>query len=211
MKRISFGFLAILIIYATYLLILLSIPYLEQKPGIDFLKTKYLIYHIKHWRYSFYLHVFFSFLLLICGLFQFNKIILKRFVKIHRISGALYLIVLLLVSGPSALIMSIYANGGIPAQISFTLLSILWISFTFLAWLKVRKKQYIRHGKLLLCSYALTLSAVTLRFYAYLFDVFNVPLHPVDTYVLLSYLSWIPNLFIALVLIRSKFIEKLMA
>lgn len=54
-------------------------------------------------------------------------------------------------------------------------------------------------------SYALTLSAVTLRFYAYLFDVFNVAIGPRETYIILAYLGWIPNLLFAEIMIRLKY------
>jgi hypothetical protein len=61
----------------------------------------------------------------------------------------------------------------------------------------------------MLRSYALTLSAVTLRLYAYLFDVFNLPFGPTETYIIVSYLSWIPNLIFAEICIyHGWFIDK---
>jgi hypothetical protein len=98
--------------------------------------------------------------------------------------------------------MSLWANGGRIAQLSFVLLSILWILYTFLAYHHVKKGSIDRHAKWMLRSYALTLSAVTLRFYAYLFDVFNLDLGPKETYILLAYIAWIPNLLIAEILIK---------
>lgn len=198
------------VLYASYLLLLLSIPYLEMRRGIDFLKTKQLIYHIKHWRCSFYIHVFSSVFIVLTGLLQFSRYILKKQVRIHRISGFLYLFLLLLVSGPAALVMSFYANGSYPAQVSFVLLSICWIGATALAYVYLRKADYTRHGYWMLRSYALTLSAVTLRLYSYLFDVFHHTLNPVDLYILLSWLSWIPNLLVAEILIRRGVIERLL-
>ena len=195
--------------YAAYLLLLLSVPYLALKPNVEFLLTKQLIYHVKLWRISFYVHVFSSVTLVVAGLFQFSKYLLRKQTMIHRVSGFIYLITVLLISGPAALVMSFYANGGIPAQTSFILLSGTWLFCTFTAWRFLRNKEYERHGNWMLRSYALTLSAVTLRLYAYLFDVWKVDLNPIDTYILLAWMSWIPNLLIAELLIRKGFVKRI--
>lgn len=192
----------IAIAYASYLLILLSLPYIHFERNVDFLKTKQLIYHLKYWRVSFYIHVFTSPVVIISGLFQFNRWILKNHSRIHRISGYAYILTVIFITGPAAFIMSLWANGGRIAQLSFVLLSILWILFTYLAYHHLKKGSIDRHAKWMLRSYALTLSAVTLRFYAYLFDVFNLDLGPKETYILLAYIAWIPNLLMAEILIK---------
>ena len=192
----------IAIAYASYLLILLSLPYIHFERNVDFLKTKQLIYHLKYWRVSFYIHVFTSPVVIISGLFQFNRWILKNHARIHRISGYVYILTVIFITGPAAFIMSLWANGGRIAQLSFVLLSILWVLFTYLAYHHVKKGSIDRHAKWMLRSYALTLSAVTLRFYAYLFDVINLDLGPKETYILLAYIAWIPNLLIAEILIK---------
>lgn len=199
----------LLVLYASYLLLLLSLPYLKLKPNIEFLLTKQLVYHIDIWRWAFYLHVFSSVFVIVSGLLQFNRWSVKRHPKIHRFCGYVYIALLLLISGPGALVMSLYANGGFWPQLSFTLLSILWIGFTLYALVLVYKKRYIEHGKWLLRSYALTLSAVTLRFYLMIFDYLDVPLGPIESYTIVAYASWIPNLVMAEILIRRKFVEKL--
>jgi hypothetical protein len=211
MKKLLWVLFVCGILVASYLLLLLSLPYLEMRRGVDFLKTKQFIYHIKHWRISFYLHVFTSILIITSGLIQFSKLILRKYVRIHRISGAIYLITTVIISGPAALVMSFYANGGYPAQTSFVLLSICWLGSTFLAYYYLRKKNYLAHGKWMLRSYALTLSAVSLRIYAYLFDVFQLTMDPVNTYIFISWLSWIPNLLIGECLIKAGVIKRLLS
>ena len=203
------GFIAIL--YASYLLILLSLPYIHFERDVEFLETKQLIYHIKWWRYSFYIHVFSSPVVILSGLFQFNRWMIHNKPKLHRILGYVYITSVLLISAPSALIMAFYANGGRVAQISFVALTVCWILCTWIAYKKARKGDYLSHVNWMLRSYALTLSAVTLRFYAYLFDVLNVPLPPRETYILLSYLSWIPNLFIVQLMIWLNYPRYLLA
>ena len=200
----------IVILYASYLLILLSLPYIHFERNVEFLETKQLIYHIKLWRVSFYVHVFSSPIVIISGLIQFNRWILNNRPKFHRITGYVYSTTVLLIAGPSALVMSFYATGGRIAQTSFVLLSFCWIIFTLISILKARKGLYLSHVKWNLRSYALTLSAVTLRFYAYLFDVFNVTLPPRETYIVIAYLSWIPNLLFVQLLIYFKYPEFLL-
>ena len=192
----------LVIVYASYLLILLSLPYIHFEKNVEFLNTKQLIYHIDIWRWSFYIHVFTSPIVILTGLAQFSRWLIRKFPKTHRHLGYWYIITVLFVSGPAAFVMSLYANGGYGAQVSFVLLSILWILFTYIAYRKVKLGNYTSHVKWNLRSYALTLSAITLRFYAYLFDVFNVNIGPRETYILLAYLGWIPNLIIVEILIR---------
>lgn len=196
--------LFIIVLYASYLLILLSLPYIHFEKNVDFLLTKQLIYHKKIWLYSFYIHVFTSPIVILFGLFQFNKWFLRNRPKVHRALGKIYVFTVIIISGPSALVMALYANGGRITQTSFTILSILWILFTYLAFKKIRVKNISSHVKWMMRSYALTLSAVSLRFFAYLFDLFNVNLGPRETYIILAYSSWILNLLVVEVIIYCR-------
>lgn len=196
--------------YASYLLILLSLPYIDGESHTDFLSTKQLIYHIKWWRYSFYVHVFTSPLVIVAGLFQFNRWILGHWPKVHKISGYVYTLVVLFITGPAAFLMSLWANGGYVSQISFATLSLLWILFTYIAYRKIRKGNVRAHLIWNLRSFALTLSAVTLRLYVYLLNSYGPDMGQVETYILVSYLSWIPNLLIVELLILLKYPEYLL-
>lgn len=200
----------LIIAYASYLLVLLSLPYIHFERNVEFLATKQLIYHKKEWLYSFYIHVFTSPLVIVAGLFQFNRWILRKKAKLHRFLGYIYIVVILFITGPAAFIMSLYANGGYAAQISFVPLSILWILFTYLAYRKIKKGDFESHVKWNIRSYALTLSAISLRFFAFLFDKFNVDLGPKETYIVLAYLGWIPNLLFAELLIKLKYPQYLL-
>lgn len=200
----------LIIAYASYLLVLLSLPFTSFEKDIDFLETKQLIYHIKTWRYSFYIHVFSSPFIIITGLLQFNRWIIKNKPKVHKVAGYIYVIVVLFISGPSAFVMSLYANGNRISQTSFVILTVLWVLFTYLSYRKIKKGETESHVKWNLRSYALTLSAVTLRFYLYLFDVFNVDIGPKETYMIVAYISWIGNLVLVEILIQLKYPKYLM-
>lgn len=98
--------------------------------------------------------------------------------------------------------MGIFANGGVYSQISFVMLAVLWISFTAIALLKAIKGNYKSHREFLIRSFALTLSAVTLRAWKYLL-VYLLHPRPMDVYQAVAWLGWIPNLVIAELIIRK--------
>ena len=203
MKNI-FGFLwLILILYFTCLMFLITLPYLSFKLNVDFLLTKQNIIHIKFWRYAFYAHILTSTFVLLAGAFQFWDYFLKNFKKLHRFIGKTYVFLVLLVSGPGALVMSLYANGDVTSKTSFVLPSLLWILFTALAFYYALKKDFIKHRKFMIRSYALTLSAITLRAYALILPNF-IHLSAKEEYALIAWCSWAINLLLAEILIRNK-------
>lgn len=209
LKKVLSFIIYSLLMYTIYLMVKLSLPYTTFKPGVDFLITKQKTYHITYWKAAFYLHVFFSVFALIAGLTQFNKYFLFKKPILHRTMGLLYWIVVLCIAAPTGFIMGIHANGGLPAKSSFVLLSLLWFLFTLISIVQANKKNFNSHAEWMLRSYSLTLSAITLRFYALLFDVFHIHVKPQEVYITIAWLSWIPNLLIAELLIKTGYITRL--
>ena len=195
--------------FFSFLMIRLTLPYRAMHSNVDFLQTKQGVYHIGYWRASFYTHVFTSCLVLVAGFTQFNPWLLGRYRQVHRLMGWVYLVVVTLISGPAAFVMALYANGGLPARASFTLLATLWISFTTLAGYYAVRKRFLLHGAFMFRSYALTLSAITLRGYTYLLHVFMIQATPRDIYITTAWLAWVPNLILAEILIRQGWVEKI--
>jgi hypothetical protein len=203
--------IAVIILFFCWLMLRLSLPYLALKPGIDFLKSKTEVYHLEIWRIGFYLHVFSSVLILFAGATQFSGLILHRFPILHRLMGWTYVGILLFLSGPGAVVMAFYANGGLPAQASFILLSLLWYVFTIVAFVSALKKKWAVHARFMLRSYALTFSAVTLRLLVYLFVSSRwIHARPQEIYITVAWLSWVPNLIIAEALIGMGVIDRLL-
>lgn len=192
---------------ATYLMFELSVPYVAFERNVDFLGTKQNVYHIDYWRYSFYAHVFTSILVLPAGFTQFNSAFFKK--SWHRKLGMLYLVTVLLISAPTGFLMGLHANGGLASKASFVLLSTLWFVTTLLALTSAKRRRFIEHGEWMLYSYALTLSAITFRLIALGFDVFDIRVHPREVYVTTAWLSWVPNIIIAHLLIKMGFIKRL--
>jgi uncharacterized membrane protein len=187
----------------SWLMIDLTLPYLTFAYDVDFLLTKQNIIHLKHWRYAFNFHILFSIFSLLAGLTQFSHYILTKHKKLHRVMGYIYVIDVICIAGPSGLIMAFYANGNIVSKTSFVLLSIFWIGFTSIAIIKVLRKDFIEHQKWMMRSYALTLSAITLRLLALVLPKF-IHLTAKEEYATLAWLSWTINLLIAESLIYFK-------
>lgn len=197
---LTLGYFIILMIQVTY-------PYFSFDDHTAFLRIKQSLIHNKIWKTAFYIHVISSSVCLFAGFTQFSPNILIKKPALHRAMGIIYISVILLFSGPSGLIMSIYANGGWSSQLAFTLLSILWITFTFQGLNTAKKGDFEAHQKFIIRSYALTLSALTLRAWKLGFAITLRP-HPMDLYRVVAWLGWIPNLIIAEWYIRTQLRKK---
>jgi uncharacterized membrane protein len=196
LKRLIFY--AVLMFF-TVLMVRITLPYVSLHTDVAFLQIKQWVIDNDIWRTSFFIHVFTSLFLLLAGFTQFYNPFQN---KIHRNIGKLYIIIILFLSGPAGFVMSLYANGGWPSRIAFTLLSCLWMFFTARAYLEIRNKNYVRHGEFMMRSYALTLSALTLRAWKYGIVMLFHP-RPMDAYMIVAWLGWIPNLLMAEWLIKQ--------
>ena len=203
MRRIGQISAMLVLAFFSYLMIRLTLQYRVMQGDVGFLHVKRHAYHIGYWRASFYTHVFTSCLVLIAGFTQFSSWLLRRRPVVHRIMGWIYLVIVIIISGPAAFVMALYANGGWMGRISFTLLAGIWWIVTFLAGYYVIRRQFARHGACMILSYALTLSAITLRAYTWLAHMTHLPINARDLYVLVAWLSWVPNLVVAIILIET--------
>ena len=196
------------VIFFSFKMAELSVPYLSMKHDVDFLKTKYNVYHIDYWRIGFYAHVFTSVFILLAGAFQFSKYLIFKFPKLHRFLGYSYVWLVLFVSGPGAFAMSLHANGGLPAKASFILQTVMWFLFTSAAWYYAVKKKFVKHAESMLLSYSLTFAAVTLRTLVVLLSSLHISgLRPMDAYVFVAWMSWVPNMIVAGILIHFSLLK----
>lgn len=186
----------------------ITFPFLNFDYEQGFLLTKLGIIHKDLWRWSFYLHITSSLFVITVGFLQFIPALLKRYPKLHRTCGKVYVILVLFLSAPSGLVMGFYANGGMWAKISFVTISILWWVFTLWSYLAVRNGKIQQHIAWMVRSYALTLSALTLRTYVLLLPLLHLDLSAKNQYVLVAWLSWIPNLLLAEWAIRAQLFRK---
>lgn len=178
------------------------LPYFSWKWDVDFLLTKQFVIHLDHYRIAFYTHIFSSLIVLLTGVFLFSPFILKRYSQVHRFSGKLYVGLILLLSAPSGLIMAYYASGGLWVKVSFLILTPMWWFFTFRGYTSIRKGRVHEHKSWMIRSYALTLSAISLRGYQLLLGHYAI-IDPEVQYLLVSWISWVGNLVVAELYIRS--------
>ena len=118
--------------------------------------------------------------------------------------GKLYLIAVMLFAAPTGLVMGLLANGGLTSITAFVLLAILWWYFTFMAYKTIRARDFERHAKFMYLSYALTLSAITLRLWKYCIVNYAYEMPPMDLYRLVAWIGWVPNLLVAYWLVAKK-------
>ncbi|MEN5232388.1 DUF2306 domain-containing protein [Sphingobacterium faecium] len=154
------------------------------------------ITQISWYKYAFYIHVIFAVLALPAGFTQFNKTILKTFPGLHKTLGYLYVVVILFFAAPSGFLIGMKANGGLVAQVAFTLLAVSWFYYTLQAVLKAKNGDFKAHKNFMIRSFALTCSALTLRYWKVILVYFFHP-NPMDLYQLIAWLGWIPNLLLA--------------
>lgn len=186
--------------YFCYLMLGIVLQYIPYNTDVAFLNIKQHVIGMLHYRIAFFTHVYTSLLVLPAGFTQFNKQIQNKYRSLHRLSGWIYVVFVLLLVAPSGFVMGLYANGGISSQIAFCLLSIFWFFTTWKALSSIIKKDYVRHRSWMIRSFALTLSAITLRAWKYiLVYLFHPP--PMDTYRIVAWLSWVVNLIIAEIII----------
>ena len=193
--------------YFTYLLLLITLQYLPLNFDITFLKLKQEEVKLTYYNIAFFTHVYTSVFLVLFGWIQFWSFFRKRYSKAHQLIGKFYVLVILILSGPSALIMGFHANGGIFSKISFVILTVLWLLFTYLSFIYAKKLDFKAHQKFAIRSFALTLSAISLRLFKYII-VFLFHSPPMDTYRIVSWLGWVVNLIIAEIIIFYLFRKK---
>ena len=201
-RKIFYSFLLIVYAFFSYLLYKITIQYIPYNTDVAFLRIKQDVIDIPFYKLTFFSHVYTAMFVLPAGFTQFSSYIRRSYPQLHKYTGWLYAAVVILFAGPSGLYMGIYANGGFISQLSFVLLALLWITFTTVAVVKAIQGDYKAHREFLIRSFALTLSAITLRAWKYLL-VFLFEPRPMDVYQVVAWLGWIPNLIIAELIIRK--------
>lgn len=189
MWRLAKKLYFILAILIGLLIVFKSIEYIYPRFDRGFLLNKEDDF--TWYKYFLYGHAIGSPIALFCGLFQFS------FTRsnLHKIVGKIYLISILVLAAPGALIMSFYAIGGAITTSNFLLMTFLWAYFSYKAYSEIRKGDIKQHETFMIRSFILTNSAIWIRILSY----FNHHYQLMDIelgYVLITFLSWIPALLI---------------
>lgn len=197
---------------AAFSLLMLTkvIPYLSFEPEIDFLTTKTdRVLSRNDFQVSFYTHIVSSWWVMGIGIFQFVPSFIKKYKKLHQTLGKVYVFSILILAAPSGLGLALYANGGLPAKVGFSLQCVVWWLCTWVAWHEITRHQWQKHIEWMIRSYAVTLAAMSLRAESYGM-VYLFHTKPIETYLTVTWLSWVGNLLIAEVLIHTHIAQKLL-
>jgi len=198
-KNLSFSLRLIWIICFSYFFILMikiTWQYIPFRNDVAFLQIKQTeVSQIPFYYPIFYVHVYSALFVLLAGFFQLSYTLLKKYPLLHRNMGKFYVFTVLFLSAPSGLFIGFFANGGFYSKISFVSLSVLWFYFTLKGLTSIKNKNITAHKAFMLRSFALTFSAVTLRFWKVILVYLFHPA-PMDVYQIIAWLGWVPNLLI---------------
>lgn len=204
LKRVSNILLLIALVFFFFLMGEITLRYIPFSTTASFLQIKQTeVTSLPYYLPVFYIHVYTAMFCLLAGFTQFNRNILKKQKQLHRNLGYLYVITVLAFAAPTGLVMGLHANGGWVAICFFVILAVLWWWFTFKALLCAKQQNFIAHRHFMIRSYALALSAITLRIWKVVLVYFFQPA-PMDVYVIIAGLGWVPNLLIAEYIISLK-------
>ncbi|MCC8411257.1 DUF2306 domain-containing protein [Mucilaginibacter sp. UR6-1] len=191
---VLFGFFSIIIgLYPLkYLLINGKVGILNGKP--EWLLSSVI------WYISFYIHITFGGVALLIGWLQFSPKLRYKNIKAHRIIGKVY-VASALFSSFSGFYIALFADEGFWASLGFSCLSIIWFCTTLMAYLTIIKQQVIKHQVLMIYSYAACFAAVTLRIWlpVLILVIGNYGM----AYIVVAWLSWLPNLLVAYLLTKK--------
>jgi hypothetical protein len=180
-----------------------TFSYLNFNPEFGFLKLKQEAVATGWYLPAFYSHIFVGGLVLTVGFFQFSKKMRKKLPKVHRFLGYIYFFGILLFAGPGGMVMSFFVNRGGIVFMSFLLQCALWFFFTYVAFRKIMERKIVEHEHWTMRSFSLTLAAITLRLYIFAGSYF-IDLNSSSAYGTFAFLSWVPNIIVAELLIQRK-------
>lgn len=202
LRQLLLALAALLIAAFAALMLTKTLPYYSFEKGIHFLTTKSDETNDNPWfRLGFYVHITTSLVVLVLGLLQWLPVMASRGPQLHRWLGYGYVLGILGLAAPSGLVLARFANGGLVAQVGFTLQCVVWWLTTWLAYRAARQRQWPRHVQWQVRSYAVTLAALALRGESYImYYAFHTK--PIETYLTVTWLSWVGNLVLAEVLLE---------
>jgi hypothetical protein len=100
------------------------------------------------------------------------------------------------------LLLAPHAFGGLVSRLGFGTLAVLWLATGAMALRTARRRDFAGHRRWMIRNFALTLAAVTLRFYLPAGFLARLPFEV--TYPAIAWLCWVPNLLIAEAWLRRK-------
>ena len=177
------------------LLIYNTLPYFSFNKDLSFIEERSFLFKSDFYNTCFYIHVFAGSLCILMALIQFSRYILKKSKAIHRISGKIYVSVVLFLGAPTGLYMSFFAKGSFWERALFLFMACFWFITTLYGLTTIHKRNIIAHKVWMMRSYAMAMTAVTFRLYHIIFYLLDWG--HLENYELSLWLSVIGNMLFA--------------
>jgi len=161
---------------------------------------------------AFYAHVVAGGVALVCAPLQLWEGLRRRRPAVHRLLGRTY-VVAVAVGGTSGLVVAPVNQAGVVGAVGFGSLALLWLWTTWRGYRAARRRDLGAHRDWMTRSFALTYAGVTLRLWTTALVAAQAlalgdGLDPVEAfdraYVLVPFLSWVPNLVVAEIVVRRR-------
>ena len=159
---------------------------------------------------AFYVHIVGGGTALLLSPLQFAARLRRRAPRVHRTIGRIVLVSIGL-AGVAGLVLAPMSLAGAVGTAGFGALAALWLGFAGTAFRAIRRGDVAAHRRWVVRTFAMTYAAVTLRLWLALLIPAQIMLFGVDgdvaftrAYVIVAFLSWVPNLIVAELLLRRK-------
>jgi hypothetical protein len=176
------------------LLIYNTLPYFSFSKDFDFIQERSILFQSNFYNTCFYLHITAGALCIGTALIQFSRYILKKTKAIHRVSGKIYVAVVLFIASPTGLYMAFFAKGSFWERSLFMFMAIWWFITTLNGLTTIHKRNIIAHKVWMMRSYAMAMTAVTFRVYYIIFYLLDWNL--MENYQFSLWVSVIGNMLI---------------
>lgn len=200
-SAVVFWLLSVLLIFLVVPLAYNAWTYFNFDSTYGFLRLKQKAIATGWYLPAYYSHVLVSALILLVGTFQIFTNLSLRIRTLHRVLGRCYAFGIIFFAAPGGLVMSFFIERGPVVLASFVTQTLAWVVTTALAVNFIRKGNRAEHRVWMIRSYAITLAAVTLRLYTFIFS-WSFDLSQPEAYEYIAWASWIVNLVIAEIFLK---------
>lgn len=156
-------------------------------------------HHLASVPWAFYGHVVLGPVALLAGCLQFYQGLRTARPHVHRWCGRVYVAACCL-GGLGGFILAFGSIEGPIAVSGFAVLAALWTTFTIHGAVLAKAGNYLQHRRWMLRSYALTLSAVSLRLMMPTAAILGID----GAYPYIAWLCWLVNLILVELYLRAK-------
>jgi hypothetical protein len=184
------------------LLIYNTLPYFSFSQHFSFIEERSLLFKSSFYYTCFYIHIAAGATCIGTALIQFSRYLMKKSKAIHRVSGRIYVFVVLFLGAPTGLYMAFFAKGSFWERSLFMFMATWWFITTLNGLNTILKKNVVAHKLWMIRSYSMAMTAVTFRVYYIFF--YMMGWEDLVNYEFSLWVSVIGNMLIAEAIIYSQ-------